>query len=190
MLSTTLCYIEKDGMYLMLLRNKKKNDLNEGKWIGVGGKIEPGETPEEGVRREIREETGLEPGEVTLRGLVEFVSDRWEDEHMYLYTAKSGEETVAECSEGELKWIPKSDVFDLPLWEGDKVFLNYLLADKPFFHMELRYDEQDQLKGIHVLPNSILASASPRRFDLLSQIGITPVVLPCTAEEHMEGGTP
>ena len=163
MLNTTLCYIEKDGMYLMLLRNKKKNDLNEGKWIGVGGKIEPGETPEEGVRREIREETGLEPGEVTLRGLVEFVSDRWEDEHMYLYTAKSGEETVAECSEGELKWIPKSDVFDLPLWEGDKVFLNYLLADKPFFHMELRYDEQDQLKGIHMLPNIILASASPRR---------------------------
>ena len=190
MLSTTLCYIEKDGMYLMLLRNKKKNDLNEGKWIGVGGKIEPGETPEEGVRREIREETGLEPGEVTLRGLVEFVSDRWEDEHMYLYTAKSGEGNVTECSEGELKWIPKSDVFDLPLWEGDKVFLNYLLTDKPFFHLELRYDEQDQLKGIRLLPNIILASASPRRFDLLSQIGITPVVLPCTAEEHMEGGTP
>ena len=190
MISTTLCYIERDDQYLMLLRNKKKNDLNEGKWIGVGGKIEPGETPEEGVMREVLEETGLTLKNCTLRGVVEFISGKWEDEHMYLYTSDSFEGSLTDCDEGELRWIPKSEIFDLPLWEGDRVFFNYLLSDEPFFHLELRYDDSDELTGTELLPNIILASASPRRYDLLMQVGIMPIVLPDSAAEQMAGGTP
>lgn len=190
MRSTTLCYLEKDGSYLMLLRNKKENDLNEGKWIGVGGKMERGETPEECAVRETREETGLTLKSLKLKGVVEFVSKKWEDERMYLYTSDSFEGELAECDEGELRWIPKEKVFDLPLWEGDRVFLNYLLVDKPFFHIEVRYDERDELEGTADLENIILASQSPRRLELLEQIGIRPIVLPSTVEERIEGDTP
>ena len=190
MRTTTLCYIERDGAYLMLLRNKKEKDLNKGKWIGVGGKAEKGETPRACVIRETEEETGLVLSDPVLRGVIEFVSDRWEDEHMYLYTADSFTGTVRECDEGELAWIPKEDVPALPTWEGDRIFLKYLLEDRPFFHLELRYGLEDELKGSRLLPNLILASQSPRRYDLLTQIGWMPAVLPSAVEEVMAGETP
>lgn len=190
MTNTTLCYIEKDGCYLMLHRVKKQHDLNKGKWIGVGGHIEPDETAEECIRRETREETGLILEHVTLRGVIEFISDRWENEHMYLYTSDGFSGELTECNEGVLRWIPKSEVFDLNLWEGDRVFLNYLIAEEPFFHLELDYDERDELKKAELLPKLILASASPRRRELLEQVNILPVVLPSAVKERMEGATP
>ena len=183
MKQTTLCYLEQDDCYLMLYRNKKKNDLNEGKWIGVGGHLEAGETPEVCAKREILEETGLTPDRLALRGAVFFDSDRWEDEIMYLYTAEADCRHLPECNEGELKWIPKNEVFRLNLWEGDRIFLNYLLEDTPFFCLELHYDEEDRLVSSRRLPPIILASASPRRLELLNQIGIRPVVIPSRNEE-------
>ncbi|MBQ7566812.1 MAG: 8-oxo-dGTP diphosphatase [Oscillospiraceae bacterium] len=145
MKNTTLCYIERDGAYLMLHRTKKENDLNEGKWIGVGGKFEEGESPEECLLREVREETGLTLTDYRLRGIVTFVSARWETEYMYLYTAQGFEGTPGDCDEGVLRWVPKSDVPTLPLWEGDRIFLRLLAEDAPFFSLKLVYDENDVL---------------------------------------------
>lgn len=136
----TLCYIEKDDHYLMLYRNKKENDPNEGKWIGVGGKLEDGETPDRCVVREAKEETGLTLTDYTYHGVVHFQSDKWMDEEMYLYTAIGFEGDVDfDCCEGELKWIPKKDVMSLNLWEGDRVFLQYLLEGKTGMDLTLRY---------------------------------------------------
>ena len=142
---STLCYLEKDGKYLMLLRNKKKNDLNEGKWIGVGGHFEAGESPEECLLREVREETGYTLTSYRFRGLVTFVSGDDVTEYMSLFTADGfeGEEIV--CSEGELKWIPVADIEDLRLWEGDRVFLALLKGDTPFFSLKLKYDSSGRL---------------------------------------------
>ena len=145
MLNTTLCYIEHDNKYLMLLRNKKKNDPNEGKWIGIGGKIEEGEAVFDCARREIFEETGLEIDNLNYRGTVEFNSDRWESEIMHLFTAATDEEKIAECEEGTLCWIEKDKIKDLPLWEGDRIFLDYLLKDEEFFKLRFFY-EGDELK--------------------------------------------
>ncbi|MCD8380472.1 MAG: 8-oxo-dGTP diphosphatase [Lachnospiraceae bacterium] len=140
MKNTTLCYIEKDGAYLLLHRNKKQNDENEGKWIGVGGKFEPGEMPEECLLREVREETGLVLLQYQLRGIVTFVSDIWETEYMFLYTADLFQGEVTDCcAEGELKWVPKQEVLNLKLWEGDREFLRLLDEDGPFFSMKLCY---------------------------------------------------
>lgn len=137
----TLCYIEQDGKYLMLHRTKKENDLNEGKWIGVGGKVEPGETPRECVVREAKEETGLTLTNVVYRGIVHFQSDKWSDEEMYLYTADAFEgELTEDCSEGELAWVSKEEVMKLPTWEGDRYFLQDLLEDKKGIDMVLRYE--------------------------------------------------
>lgn len=146
MQNTTLCYIENDGKYLMLLRNKKQNDLNEGKWIGVGGKFEAGETAAQCALREIREETGLTALDLIPRGVVHFDSDAWGSELMYLYTVTQYEGTLTDCDEGELRWIDKSDVFDLKLWDGDRIFLKYLLDGAPYFDMTLHYDEHDRLR--------------------------------------------
>ncbi len=190
MTDTTLCYIEQNGCWLLLHRTKKKNDLNEGKWIGVGGHVEPGETVGQCVRREVLEETGLTLGSVRLRGVVDFISDRWEDEAMYLYTSDDFTGTLTDCSEGVLKWVPKEETFSLPLWEGDRVFLNYLLEDRGFFHLRLHYDENDILVSDRLYPPLILASASPRRRELLEQIGLHPAVVPASVDEAMEGGTP
>jgi len=145
MIHTTLCYLIRGNCYLMLLRNKKKNDLNEGKWIGVGGKFEAGETPEACLLREVREETGLELTEYQYRGIVHFRADRWEDEEMYLYTATgfSGE-MLCGCPEGELQWIPIPEVMDLNLWEGDRIFLRQLVEGKTNIDLTLRY-EGDEL---------------------------------------------
>ncbi len=141
MKNTTLCYIEQNGAYLLLYRNKKKNDLNEGKWIGVGGKFEPDEMPEECLLREVKEETGLTLLQYRLRGIVTFVSGTWETECMFLYTADAFEGELTDCcAEGELKWIPKEEVLDLRLWEGDREFLSLLDEDAPFFSMKVCYE--------------------------------------------------
>ena len=139
MKNATLCYIEQDGKYLMLLRNKKTDDPNEGKWIGVGGKVEPGETVEECARREILEETGLTVGELTPWGDVYFHSDVWEDEVMHLFLAGGTDGELSGCDEGELHWIDKDKVFYLRLWDGDRVFLKYLILGVKFDRMDLEY---------------------------------------------------
>ncbi len=141
MKETTLCYIEKDGKVLMLCRNKKKNDYNEGKWIGVGGKLEEGETPEECLLREVREETGLELCSYKKRGLVFFYQDGY-GELMHLYTAETLGGELPDCSEGELHWVNKEDILSLNLWEGDRRFLDILYnEDKSDFNMHLYYDK-------------------------------------------------
>ena len=139
MINSTLCYIEKDGRWLMLYRGRKENDPNAGKWVGVGGKFEDKESPEDCVRRE--EETGLTLLSQRLRGIITFVSDKWETEYMYLFTADrfTGEMTL--CDEGDLMWVEREKVFDLPLWEGDRLFLKSITdPDSPFFSMQLRYE--------------------------------------------------
>ncbi|MCD7887465.1 MAG: 8-oxo-dGTP diphosphatase [Clostridiales bacterium] len=139
MLNTTLCYIEQNGCYLMLHRVKKKNDLNHDKWVGVGGKFEDGESPEECVCREALEETGLALVRPEYRGLVTFVSDRWETEYMHLFVAKEFSGTLTDCDEGTLEWVPKERVGQLPLWEGDHIFLRLLDEAGPFFSLKLVY---------------------------------------------------
>ena len=138
---TTLCYIEKEGKYLMLHRVKKHHDINAGKWIGVGGHVENGETPEECLLREVKEETGLVLTAYRLRGLVTFLSDVCEPELMCVFTANAFDGEMIECDEGELAWVEKSDVLTLPTWEGDRVFLELLLSgDERFFSIKLRYE--------------------------------------------------
>ena len=139
MINSTLCYIEKDGKYLMLCRNRKKNDCNAGKWIGVGGKFEENESPEECLVREVKEETSLSLLSYKMRGIVTFVSDEWETEQMYLFTADSFAGETGDCNEGSLEWVKKTEVLNLPLWEGDKLFLKLLSEDSPFFLMKLDY---------------------------------------------------
>lgn len=139
MRETTLCYIENDGCYLMLHRTKKKNDGSFEKWLGVGGKIELGESPEECILRETKEETGLNLTDYKYRGKVNFYSNQWEDEIMYLYTATGYTGQMIECNEGELQWIPMNQVMNLKLWEGDKIFLKLLIENAPFFNMEVHY---------------------------------------------------
>ncbi len=136
---TTLCYIEKDGKYLMLHRTKKENDFNKDKWIGVGGKFEPDETPEECLLREVKEETGLTLESYSLRGIITFISDIYETEYMYLYTADKFSGSLIDCDEGELVWVEKSKVPTLPLWEGDSLFLALLDEYRGFFSMKLKY---------------------------------------------------
>lgn len=136
---TTLCYIIRDEKWLMLHRVKKDADENAGKWIGVGGKLEAGESPENCLYREVREETGLELREHTFRGIVTFCSDIWDDEMMFLYTAEDNGGEIKTCDEGDLKWINKEDISALNLWEGDRIFLDLLQKDHPFFSLKLCY---------------------------------------------------
>ena len=141
MILSTLCYIENEqGEYLMLHRVKKEHDANHDKWIGIGGKFEEGESPEECVLREVREETGLTLTDYRYRGLVTFVSDRWETEYMHLFTATDWYGEEKDCDEGELEWVFKSALEELPLWAGDKIFLRLLRENAPFFSLKLRYE--------------------------------------------------
>lgn len=143
---TTLCYIEKDNKYLMLNRTKKKNDINEGKWIGVGGHIEEGESPYDCIKREIYEETGLSVSELKLRGHLTFILNNNFTEYIWLYTATDYDGELKECDEGILKWIDKDKVYDLNLWEGDKVFLKYLEEKQEFFSLKLEYEDDKLVK--------------------------------------------
>lgn len=151
MFNCTLCYIENDrGEYLMLHRVKKKNDVNHDKWIGVGGKFEPDESPEECVLREVREETGLELTEYRLRGIITFVQSGVETEYMFLYTATGWTgELASDCREGVLEWVPKGDIYSLPIWRGDELFLRLIEdPDQPFFSMKLRYTGDDLAEAV------------------------------------------
>ena len=136
---TTLCYIEKENKYLMLHRTSKKKDGNKDKWIGVGGHFEKGESPEECLLREVKEETGLELTSYQFRGIVTFISDEWPDEYMCLYTADMYTGDIGNCDEGELVWVEKGKIMDLNIWEGDKIFLKLLTENQPFFSLKLEY---------------------------------------------------
>ena len=139
MLLTTICYIEQDGKVLMLLRNKKEQDVNEGKWIGVGGKFLEGESPEECMLREVEEETGLVLDEFRARGILTFASEGWEQEYIHVFTATKFHGALKECDEGELRWIEKERIPELNLWEGDRIFLRLLMEDQPYFSLKLSY---------------------------------------------------
>lgn len=148
MKNTTLCYIEKDNKYLMLHRIKKENDMNKDKWIGIGGKFEDKESPEDCVLREAKEETGLTLVSPQYRGIVTFVSSEWETEYMHLFTAKHFKGELIECNEGKLEWIDKKELMSLNLWEGDKIFLKLLETDEPFFSLKLVYDKDDLTEAV------------------------------------------
>lgn len=139
MRNTSLCYIEQDGKYLMLHRVKKAVDENKDKWIGVGGKFEEGESPEDCVLREVFEETGLSLASWRFRAIVTFVSDEWGTEYMHLFTSDDFSGKLKSCSEGELEWVEKDALLSLPIWEGDKLFLRLLYEDAPVFSLKLCY---------------------------------------------------
>ncbi len=138
-INSTLIYVERGDEYLMLHRTKKENDLNHDKWIGIGGKFEADESPEDCMLREAQEETGLTLTSWRYRGIVTFLSDTWETEYMHLFTADGYEGALKECDEGDLEWIKKSALLKLKLWEGDKIFLRLLDTDEPFFSLKLKY---------------------------------------------------
>ena len=140
MRNTTLCYIERGQQYLMLHRVKKENDLNHDKCIGIGGKFEEGESPEECLLREAWEETGLTLTDYRYRGIVTFVSNEWEGEYMHLYTATGWTGALKECNEGVLEWVSREKMKELPQWEGDKIFLRLLEEEAPFFSLKLCYE--------------------------------------------------
>ena len=147
MFNCTLCYLENDREeYLMLHRVKKKNDINHDKWIGVGGGFEYGESPEECALRETREETGLTLTDCRFRGIVTFDCEGQETLYMHLFTASGWTGELIDCDEGELEWVPKEKVYDLPIWEGDKIFFRLLEQERPFFSLKLSYDRGDVLR--------------------------------------------
>ena len=150
MKKTTLCYIENKGRRLMLYRDRKPDDPNEGKWLGIGGKIEDGETPDNCVSREVLEETGLILKSFHFCGVVKFRADSYEDEDMYLYTssdfvpakvfAETGEYEPPDCDEGRLEWVADDELLDLPMWEGDRAFLTEILGGAKEVAMTLKYE--------------------------------------------------
>lgn len=147
---STLCYIEKDGKVLLLYRNKKENDPNEGKWIGVGGKIEEGETPDTCVIREVREETGLILTDYSYCGKVRFISEAWDEEEMYLFSATGFTGEISrDCDEGELSWVEKDRVADLPMWEGDRYFLKEMTDGRRDIDMTLVYKGTGDQEHLH-----------------------------------------
>lgn len=148
LLQTTLCYLEQNGCYLMLHRVKKKNDVNHDKWIGVGGKFEPGEDAHACALREVYEETGLTMRAPRYRGIVDFFCPPWPAERMHLFTCSDFTGTMTDCDEGTLEWVPKQAVQTLPIWPGDKLFFRLLEQDAPFFHLELYYDAGTLVRAV------------------------------------------
>ena len=145
---TSLCYIEQDEKYLMLHRVKKENDENKDKWIGIGGKFESGESPEDCVIREVKEETGLTLTRWQYRGIVTFVSNEWGTEYMHLFTADGFEGEVKTGDEGELAWIAKAELLKLPMWAGDRIFLEKIAEPCPFFSLKLRYEGEHLAEAV------------------------------------------
>ena len=145
---TTLGYIETRESYLMLHRVKKEQDVNEGKWIGIGGKFEYGESPEECMIREAKEETGLAVTSMKFRGILTFICDKQDPEYICLYTIDGFSGQLKECDEGELLWVPKDEIFGLNLWEGDRIFFDLLQKDVPFFSLKLCYEGDQLLKAV------------------------------------------
>ena len=148
MKNTSLCYIERGGKYLMLHRVKKTVDENKDKWIGIGGKFEEGESPEDCVMREVLEETGLTLNSWRYRGIVTFVSDEWGTEYMHLFTSDDFSGAPRECDEGVLEWIEKERLLSLPIWEGDRIFLRLLDTDEPFFSLKLCYQGDSLIQAV------------------------------------------
>ena len=148
LLQTTLCYLEKDGCYLMLHRVKKKNDVNKDKWIGVGGKFEPGEDALACAMREVLEETGYTMDHPRYRAMVDFYCPPWQPERMHLYTCDAFSGTPHPCNEGDLVWVPRDQVQALPIWQGDKIFFDLLDQDAPFFHLELFYQGEALVRAV------------------------------------------
>lgn len=146
MINSTICYIEKDGKYLMLHRTKKKNDINKDKWIGVGGKFEDKESPEECIIREVKEETGLILNSLSLKCIVTYVSNNWDTEYMYVFTSNDFSGELIECNEGDLEWIDKEKISNLNLWEGDKIFLEKINNSNNFFTVKFEYNGDDLIK--------------------------------------------
>jgi len=147
MFNTTLCYITRGDEVLMLHRVKKKNDVNQDKWIGIGGKFEDEESPDTCILREAKEETGLTLTSWRCRGIVTFLNDCCEGEYMYLFTADGFEGQLKECDEGDLQWVSREFLNSLPMWEGDKIFLDLLWQDAPFFLLTLRYSGDKLLEA-------------------------------------------
>lgn len=148
MKQTTLIYLEKDNKYLMLHRVKKENDINKYKWIGVGGHFEKNESPEECAIREVREETGYEMQNYKLRAVITFIADDHEAEYMYLFTCSDFSGTPIECDEGTLEWVEKDKINELNIWEGDKIFLNKIAQNAPFFTLKLEYNGDTLVNSI------------------------------------------
>lgn len=148
MRNTTLCYLERGDEVLMLHRVKKAVDENAGKWIGVGGGFEEGESPEDCLLREVYEETGMRLLTWRFRGIVTFVSDEWGTEYMHLFTSENFAGELRECAEGVLVWKKRSEILSLPLWEGDKIFLRLLEEGHPFFSLKLRYHGDELVESV------------------------------------------
>ncbi len=149
MKQTTLCYLELDGRYLMLHRVKKENDASHDKWIGVGGKCEKDESPDECMLREVKEETGLDVTQWQYRGIVTFISDIWPCEYMHLFSCRQWEgEQLKDCDEGDLEWIEKEKLYSLTLWPGDRIFLQLIgNPEQPFFSLKLVYQGDDLVEA-------------------------------------------
>lgn len=178
---TTLCYIEKDGQYLMLHRTKKEHDINKDKWIGIGGHFEEEESPEECVLREVKEETGYRLTSYRYRGLVTFVSGTGITEYMSLFTADAFEGDPIPCDEGELEWVDIDQVWNLNIWEGDKIFFRLLDENRPFFSLKLVYDGQDKLV------DAILDGQPMELFDILNEDGTKSGLIRERGVAHREG---
>lgn len=146
MIFSTLCYIEKDGKYLMLHRTKKENDINKDKWLGIGGKFEKNESPEECIIREVKEETGLILKSFRLRCIATYISTTWETEYMCVFTSNDFEGELIECNEGDLEWIDKNEIINLNTWEGDKIFTDKIENNDDFFTVKFEYDGDKLIK--------------------------------------------
>ncbi len=165
--NTTLCYLEQNGKYLMLHRIKKTVDANKDKWIGVGGKFEPSESPEDCVLREVLEETGLTMTDWEYRGIVTFVSDQWGTEYMHLFWSNAFTGQLLDCDEGTLEWIDKKELLTKNIWEGDKIFLRLLDQNIPFFSLKLCYQGDALQQAILNGRQELQITSKNKRGDIL-----------------------